>query len=353
MFKFLSNDIVNLINPLDFQANARGELSELQRKRLSGLNILGRLAIRIVPMMIILCVVLGILGVSFTQLMEEDFFTTIFFLCLSGMVFASIPISLFQQRSDLILLFKWPAIQQDINNRAIRSTQGTSAYRNDGYVFETMGQDLSLPANMDSGLIPGAPYIIYYLEQSGMVLSAEAAGEPKLEQVASTIQETLYKFHGFGPNELAANRNGEILGAQRLKPAGRAGLALILGMIALLFGVSFVGAVQSNPKNVVVLAIVLLTIFLVLMGLSIWMFIQGIMDVNTATVSQVTGPGRKEERITRTGRSGSQTTYYYVISGVSFQVSRKAYQAFVEGLQYRAYYLPRTKILLSLEVVGL
>lgn len=48
----------------------------------------------------------------------------------------------------------------------------------------------------------------------------------------------------------------------------------------------------------------------------------------------------------------SKTDYYYLVGEQRFEISKRAYAALIEGVKYRVYYLPRTKILFSIEALG-
>src|SRR5262249_10131865 len=50
--------------------------------------------------------------------------------------------------------------------------------------------------------------------------------------------------------------------------------------------------------------------------------------------------------------SGDGTTYRYKVNELKFQVSGRAYAALVSGMEYRIYYTPRSKTLVSIEPLG-
>jgi hypothetical protein len=88
-------------------------------------------------------------------------------------------------------------------------------------------------------------------------------------------------------------------------------------------------------------------------GLAIYagfLFIRAVLDLGQGAPEEIRGSGHKEIRVHSSGRSRS-THYYYVIDGVDFEIRKKAYAALLDGLEYRAYYLPRTKTLLSIEAL--
>jgi hypothetical protein len=56
-------------------------------------------------------------------------------------------------------------------------------------------------------------------------------------------------------------------------------------------------------------------------------------------------------RYTESSRSGrrSRIYYYFALEGLRFSVSSAAYEALIEGLTYRVFYLPRTQMLVGIE----
>ena len=69
-----------------------------------------------------------------------------------------------------------------------------------------------------------------------------------------------------------------------------------------------------------------------------------------ATVETAQGVGQKSTERRSSGRS-RRTVYLYNIGEQKFEVPQSAHPALIEGLEYRAFYAPRTRRLLSIEAV--
>lgn len=77
-----------------------------------------------------------------------------------------------------------------------------------------------------------------------------------------------------------------------------------------------------------------------------FLFINAVIDISISTPQQVQSVGHKKKRVSR-----NTTNYYYVVGGKSFEISYGAYMALIDGLEYRVYYLPRTKRLIAIEAL--
>jgi hypothetical protein len=194
-------------------------------------------------------------------------------------------------------------------------------------------------------LKPGATYRVYYLEESGFVLSAEELFPASPAQASSALLQILMEANQFSQEDLALNRNGELSPSQRAKAIPGLVGAGLLGLVLLGFGLLLwmTGGGQQGWTSLIVPAIFLL-IFALFAG---YQFVNALLDLFAQSPLVVEGTGRKEKRTG--GRKNRSTTYYYVVEGVSFKVTKAAYEALVDGERYRVYALRHTKKLLTIE----
>jgi hypothetical protein len=234
----------------------------------------------------------------------------------------------------------------------VRSGVGELAYSPKiGFSAKVNEEDLILSATHDSsGLLPGVRYNFYYLPESRFVLSAEQLGEISSGQVRQALTEVLAQANGFTLDDLKANQNGEVTDAQRWAGLKKLIPGVILMGFAFVFGLLFIYPFLMNSdlsSNLVPLLFVggFLAIFV---AIGFTMVLNAILDFNTSESEAVEGVGRKITRRKSSGRS-SRTVYYYVIGDHEFEVPQKAFPALVEGINYRAYFMPRSKRLMTLE----
>jgi len=340
----------SLLDPDGLAANRVGEISETQNKRLNMQVGWGQGCGMIVPLF-----VLGFMGFFlFSFFPTFDFrsnsLMAFFPLVVIGLIVLVLLASIGPQVWNLVN--NGIKLRRDRENRAIRQAQGQLSYDKKGYIFKTSDRSLALPSRTNpGGLLPGATYRVYYLDETGFVLSAEEAYPASPAQVRNSICEILAQANHFTIEDLEHNRNGEVTQAQRMKPLGQVIMGGFFGLIALVFGGLFFfpawsNAGRSDAMAAMLIPAVVVGIFLLVSG---WMVINGLLDMSISTLDQVEGSGYKEKRTSR-GKNRS-TSYYYVIGGQSFQVNRTAYTALIDNLNYRVYYLPRTKKLVSIEPI--
>jgi hypothetical protein len=177
------------------------------------------------------------------------------------------------------------------------------------------------------------------------VLSAEEASPANAVQVRAGVNEALATANGFSPEDLTANRNGQTTPAQRSKLRWNAFSGTVLAVIALtvlfpvVLSLLFPGTKTALPS----LFLILIAAFFLLIGSS--MVVNALIDMFISTPQQTQGPGHKEKRTHR------RTLYYYVIGGRGFEIGYGPYLALIDGLDYRVYFLPRTKRLIAIEAL--
>jgi hypothetical protein len=76
-------------------------------------------------------------------------------------------------------------------------------------------------------------------------------------------------------------------------------------------------------------------------------FFNALMDLFSSVPRQVDGMGHKGWRIIR--GNVNLRRYYYIVGKMNFEIGQGACAVPVDGLEYRVYYLPHTKTLISIE----
>lgn len=355
---FNTSQTVNLVNRNEFEANSRSVFSPKQISRLSVVRFLPQLLRLLIPLILSVVVFVQVRDNFTPESLSLDDPSSLVFSIIGHAIAFLLFVVFLQQIADILnykagapTLFAWPAIRNDMQNRGIRVTQGSPVFINRRrYVFRSSHGDLVLPDNLNSGLIPGALYQVYYLEQSRVVLSAQPAREPDQQQVISAVQNILYQAFRFGPAELAANQTGEMTPSQNI---GKLGIQIGASILAVVFSVLLFVATISRPES---LPLPPLMMYLAALGCGLigaWMLVLAMLDLGPTAVQQVAGIMKKEVRRIENSRGRGAKHYLFSINDLEFDVNQKNYIALVENLQYQVYYLKHTKIVLSIEVTGL
>jgi len=156
----------------------------------------------------------------------------------------------------------------------------------------------------------------------------------------------------FHPEDLPENRAG------RLAPRQLSALALTyLAFFALtvLFPIGFfvwLLATRAAPDADAWVAFTCLALPLLGLGLfTVWDVRAFLLDLAQRRVAQVVGQARAEA-VTRTLRSRPDTRHVLHLGGRAFPIPAAAAEGLRPERVYRAYYLPRSGRLVSIEVVG-
>jgi hypothetical protein len=335
---------VHLLDPALVSANQLGQLTDSQRTWL-GQIARGQGAVRfLLPALIVGVFACGLFPMLGSSNMPILFL--LFSLLIVALVVAQVGGSLAR---TLQLASR---VRADLAQVAVRQAQGQLAFQQGRYVIPVGEYSLSLPAEGGSNdLLPGTQYRLFYLEKSGLVLSAEEIYPASPAQVRLALNAILAEANKFSVEDLELNHNGEIGPAQRTKALPQALFGAVFG----LFGLIFIGIIwlplfsarQAQDMTAVAIPIIISAIFMLVGG---FMFIRALLDMFQGSPAQVEGAGHKETRVS--GGKNRQTHYYYVVNGVSFEVGKRAFAALIDGFTYRVYYLSNTKRLLSIEALA-
>jgi hypothetical protein len=268
------------------------------------------------------------------------------------------------------------------------------------YIARTPTRRLAL-RRRSLALPPPGPYHVYYLAGFDLLLSAQpmhdAARPPATpaplagrglsgdQQAQLALQQALCSTLQFSQDDLACNRRGQLSPAQRAKErrhlwgdlVGNGVLALLflvggLGMSTVLFWPVFWDLVVGQQTNLVQAVVataqaqgsgksaalfwILELLGLLMLVVAVWGGIEllGIpkkyapIFASPTPVQTVAGSVQRRSVYVRR-RRGWSYHYFYDVGPASFRVTEHAYQALIEGLSYRVFYLPATHELLSIE----
>ncbi len=334
----------NLLDEQAFEANRRGEITAAQQRYFE--SVMGWK--RMILLMIAAIILGGIFGFAlFPILFGGKWYKDSVPVLFIGAIFLAV--MLFMGVGIFTQLYRNMKLQRDLANRAIRQGQGQLAHGKKGYIFEMVGSRLRMPADQSSGLLPGAVYQVYYLEATGVLLSATASYQANANQSRMALNEILASANRFSAEDLLANKNGEVTFAQRSKLFSNIILGVFILLGSLLFLIPFILMPVSSRLTESVSAIfcvILLIAILPIIGGAL--LLKALLDMVSPQLQQVQGWVSKERRVVRTGKS-SHVEYNYVINNLRFRVDYRAYTALVDGLQYRIYYLSRTKKMIAIE----
>ena len=243
--------------------------------------------------------------------------------------------------------------RREIETGQVVSTAGELLATPKGYIAQTSDGPLhSIGYKID--LIPGS-YHFYYLPQSRLLVSAEKVNASAQAGSAAAGHEVIVQALGrafkFNDEELGLNRGRKLSPRQRQRLLRDAGLyaaaTLLTGFVAfvMLAGSGTPNGTTTTVPWHTVLFSLLLVAFGFYLGRQTWLHA---LDARNGVATQI--EGRITLRVSAGPRQG--TNIYYLIRDQEFSVPVKAYSALVEGLNYRLYYTPQAKKVLSLEPLG-
>jgi hypothetical protein len=330
----------NFMNPVFYEANQRGQIPPEQADLVSKTWLLGINWSQIIAGVVIVPIICGF-TVTFGIMLELFLGFLVAGLLVLALIVAG-GVGLYRA------IYHNAQIKQDLENRNIRQGQALLTFEKGRYALDCQGRLIGLPAMGDTGgLVPGTRYAIYYLENSGTLLSVGESFPPSPSQVQNAMTEILGKVLGFDSEDLSANRQHEVTSRQR----GKLVWNLLGGLVMVGLGAGFVGPfllmdIREDLFFLAIIAIPLL-LFLVFGG---FMIRNAVVDMFVSAPQTMEGVGQKISRVKGSGKN-RRTHYYYVFGQEALEVPRKAFDAFIPGLEYRAHYLPRTKKLISIECI--
>lgn len=322
-------------DPDDIAANRLGRVTAYQRALVRSPVWFGRSQGLIVAVVALL--VLAIIAARLIEVMPES----------GGVIFIGGAMAIVA--AALFAPVLWNAvrvfrIRREMDEGRIEEGQGEVVWKRGNYVAEVGGRRLR-PVRGDGLNLLCGPYRFYYLPQTGALLSAEPLASWERRQAIAELQQALAQTNHFSLDSLEANRRGELATDQAARMTFGAALRLLGGLAIFVF-VGWVvrgytaAARPSDPLTV----LLCITGFGVASGLYLF--------YRSALIAADVWGGRIAAEDGRVGKfisGGRYTSYHYWIGGRRHTVSRSAYNALVEDILYRVYYLPRSRMLVGIE----
>jgi hypothetical protein len=258
--------------------------------------------------------------------------------------------------SSLRELRRLAQTQRELSAGLLAQAPGQVVWRTRRYVAQIPGHTLYFAPPLN---LPPGDYRFFYLPRSHWLLAAESLSRADPTHTTQPYLAVLARANHFNLDALAANRQGQLYAAQRKAQIHNLALvALSLGLVSAPFGVLIFFAWRTylaggNPLG----GTIALTILLLLPPTTAFLMaarhgfsFSAIVDLREGRVAVTEGMVRK----TMVHLSNSkEPLYYYRLNRLRFLVSEAAYDALIVDRPYRVYYLPRSKILLSLEPLAL
>lgn len=227
----------------------------------------------------------------------------------------------------------------DFLSKTVEQGEGQIVWARGSYKAKVQGRRMSLISGLM--LAPGT-YRMYTLPRSGLVVGGDKLGASF--SAREELQNALAQSNGFSAEKLAEYRLGR-MGDERYGRLAKTWIWSSLGLLALLALMGFIvwGVFTDTDAPWFMLLFFGAFVFL-FVAIIAWNLVQSTQDLLAGEVASAEGFVRRTVH-----RSNKSTSYYYKLDKLSFSVSGTAYNALVEGLRYRVYYLPRSKKLLGIE----
>jgi hypothetical protein len=191
----------------------------------------------------------------------------------------------------------------------------------------------------------------------------EQEGHNSGEKSSTELTAVLADSNGFDLSYLTENSQGVLAGGQinlLLMPLLTSLLFVLFPIAVIVFqlntqgflkklssGFAFSALLADLPKGLLVIGGILLIITL----LGLYYLISSVLDILSRTVEVIEGIGKTKVTISSDSDGDTTTKLFYVIDNRQFRVKKKAYLVFEQGRRYRAYYTPRRKVLVNIEVL--
>lgn len=257
-------------------------------------------------------------------------------------------------RLPALIKYYWLALPDARANQLAYAT-GKLAY-NRGYVLQTDDLRLSLPGDKNGGLLAGHHYEVCYLPRAKVVISARVMQPVSAAQQAREFTLLFGQLLGFTDEDIQANRNGEFIFNQKMTIMKRSWWAILLILFIIALALSQIIPMLMHPAfldDAIMFTVCMggLTFFVIGAILISSRDATNLLATFERKLDKKAGVVHLSERTTGYGKS--RATRYYLGVGLDFelQISRRAYEVLVDGLDCRVYYAPRFKYLASLEVV--
>lgn len=234
--------------------------------------------------------------------------------------------------------------RDDIENGQVESVVGKVLWTGRRYKFVSDSRKLK-STRFGRALPPPGDYRFYCLPRSGLVVIAEELWWKSTGQPKDLLLKALARANHFSMQDLVSIREGTLRWRQEFW------LFKDVLFVALLLAV-FISICLLAVRSQVAGKYVFLYLFLALpAAVTLLQFTQRsinlIRDIWDGKVAHMDG------QVTRHAHRARYAYYYlYQLNDIKFDVSMSAYNALIEGRQYRVYFTPRAKHLVAIEPIG-
>lgn len=249
-------------------------------------------------------------------------------------------------------LVRMQRIRRDVRDGAVEKSRGSIGWHgrgiDRGYCADVDGRLLKFftwpagpvfSADLNNP-VPGL-YDVFHLRRSGWVISVQRVEEMEEQDLKRHLLDVLSANLPFPLESLAANRTGRLSRKQRPRLFRMAALRVAGAVVASGFAL---GALRTYGWDAAVIVFAAFP-----GGLAIYFFHRALRIVREALNGSVeTVSGIASGKRTR-GRHNQSATFWIVVGDTKFEVGPFTYRAVVPGLAYRAYYLPASRVIVSME----
>lgn len=320
----------------NLEANQRGRLTLEQQSALEQMAKNQRAVVVFWGAMIL--AVVGLMIFFFWQVAGSDgFLSTPSILAIGVVAVGAILLIVFLSGGDVLFSFS----RADIENGQVESVVGKVIWTGRRYRMVSDSRKLK-SLQYGRTLPPPGDYRFYCLPESGLVLIAEELGLMSASQPKDLLLDALASANHFSMDDLQSNREGLLSGGQEIRLFGYASLQ---GVMFLLSAGVFVWIIRGFPLGEELVWSALLGLIGLIVSLRTgWSIVRVIWDMWNGKIA------RSDGQVARYIHKARNTRYYtYQVNGLKFYVSQSAYNALIEGREYRVYYAPRSKRLVAIE----
>lgn len=266
-------------------------------------------------------------------------------------------------------------MRRRLANARAEAVRGEVVWQGKNYVPVAQGHRLK-PAGTPPDLPPGQ-YTFYKLENSSWLLAAErlADGTPTVSTFQPPVSESNSMFqdvmppsapnqqnftademrralattHLAFPTDLEANRSGHLTARQRMMILRDLLSSAVFAIGAVVISIFVFSRVATGfEQKDIGGALLAGGVFLVIGLAAIFISLPKLLDALGGSVDVVTGPAHLfNQPAVAYGRG--RIHFYCEINGQQFTVPVASYNALIEGVVYRVYYTPRSKMRLNIE----
>jgi hypothetical protein len=248
----------------------------------------------------------------------------------------------------VLMYLRWRRRRRYLERAPVAHGVGSVYWRRKSYVIALGDEGKKLDPIHTPDLLPGR-YRLHYLPRFLWLLSAERLEEVSQPDGLEQLKLALAQAHHLETAALDTNRSGQLTASQRAKlllryAAGAMFGFAVAGLFLYVVGVFRISEYRWIPILIVVgVSALTLSVLRQYLG-SPLEYLQGQVLVAEGVVTKVVEMSLNHEYASVTA------SYYYRVNKLVLPVNEAGYEALIDGLEYRLYYLPRSRKLVNVEV---